>query len=222
MRVRVLTNALESTDVAAVHSGYAKYRRRMLQGGVELFELRRRYAAPDTGEFSVGNSAASLHAKTFSIDGRWLYIGSFNFDPRSVQHNTEIGLLLDSPPMAGQLAGSFERTVPAASYRVQLDAQGDLVWIETAADGKERRYDKEPRASFGRRLAVMFLSLLPIDSLLGPILSAVRRRPTLPGPSPPARVRSRRRAPLRPPRPSAGSRSSPCPSPRAGPSARCR
>src|SRR4029079_10706567 len=65
--VRVLTNAFEATDVAAVHAGYAKWRQPLLHAGVQLFELRS--AVPvDMGASWMGSSGASLHAKTFAVD----------------------------------------------------------------------------------------------------------------------------------------------------------
>ncbi|MDQ2780207.1 MAG: phospholipase D family protein, partial [Pseudomonadota bacterium] len=98
--IRVLTNALESTDVAVVHAGYAKRRRALLRAGIALYELQRQ-AAPPRRNRSVaaegiagkpkkhlggsgvgGSSAASLHAKTFAVDRDRIFVGSFNFDPR--------------------------------------------------------------------------------------------------------------------------------------------
>ncbi|MBA4094770.1 MAG: hypothetical protein C0489_11885, partial [Candidatus Accumulibacter sp.] len=77
VRVRVLTNSLEATDVAAVHAGYAKWRRELIAAGVSLFELRRRWGPelPQAGKGRFGSSASSLHAKTFGVDGRAVYIG---------------------------------------------------------------------------------------------------------------------------------------------------
>ena len=102
VRVRIVTNSLASTDVGAVHAGYKKSRRKLLEGGVELFELKPTVDA-NTGaakklSFS-GSSAASLHAKTFMIDRQRVFIGSMNLDPRSVQINTEIGILIENPQL---------------------------------------------------------------------------------------------------------------------------
>lgn len=169
IRVRVLTNALESTDVAAVHSGYARYRKRLLQAGVEIHELRRLAdsAAREAGGGALaGSSGASLHAKTFAIDAGAIFIGSFNFDPRSARLNTEMGFVIESPALAGELSRAFEDAIPRAAYRVQLDAGGRLEWLERRPDGAEIRHDSEPGTTAGRRLAVHLLSLLPIEGLL--------------------------------------------------------
>ncbi|WP_116808157.1 phospholipase D family protein [Steroidobacter cummioxidans] len=163
VRVRALTNSLASTDVAAVHAGYAKRRRALLQAGVELYELKR--VEPTPARLTRGSSAASLHAKTFEIDGRYVYVGSFNFDPRSAYLNTEMGLLLDSPQLARRLNQFFATQVPVHSYRVQLDQNDHLQWVETTAEGS-KAYRIEPHTNAGQRLALALIAALPIDWLL--------------------------------------------------------
>ena len=79
-----MTNALSATDVAAVHAGYAKYRKDLLRAGIRIFELKPDATVMATRHGSLaGSSGASLHAKTFEVDGRQLFVGSFNMDPRS-------------------------------------------------------------------------------------------------------------------------------------------
>jgi putative cardiolipin synthase len=166
VQVRVLTNALEATDVAAVHSGYAHRRKALLKANVELFELKRSAGDSPTGSAKRhGSSGSSLHAKVFGIDRRQLFVGSFNFDPRSVELNTELGIVIDSAPFAGQVAQAFETRVPAESYRVRLGQGGDLEWVEIR-EGVEVVHTHEPGAGFFKRLWVGFLSILPIEGLL--------------------------------------------------------
>src|SRR4030095_13256121 len=108
----VLTNSLAATDVAAVHSGYARYRRALLRDGVELFETKM-VADSESGrrQLSVtGSSGASLHTKALIVDSRWVYIGSMNFDPRSARINTEMGILIDDLELAKQVRDQFERS----------------------------------------------------------------------------------------------------------------
>ena len=110
--VRVLTNALEATDVAAVHSGYMKRRVELLKSGVHLYELRRVPGAHQKKEQSpgpFGSSGSSLHAKTFVVDEQRVFVGSFNFDPRSKHLNTELGLVIDSPELATPDRDQFPR-----------------------------------------------------------------------------------------------------------------
>jgi len=171
VRVRILTNSLAATDVAAVHAGYAPCRRALLAGGVELFELR-----PSSGALIerhhrglFGSSQASLHAKTFTIDRRTVFVGSLNLDPRSVVLNTEQGLVVDSPELAADLARDFETLAgPELSYRLAImtaDHLPRLVW-HGADDGRafERRAD--PETSAWKRLSVCLLQLLPIQGQL--------------------------------------------------------
>ncbi len=164
--VRILTNSLEATDVAAVHAGYAKRRRALLEAGVELFEMKRTALAATARDRGLtGSSGASLHAKTFAVDGARVFVGSFNFDPRSVRLNTEMGVVIDSPPMARQIGEAFAEAVPQAAYRVRLAADGRLQWVEQRG-GERIVHDGEPGAGLWRRMAVAVLALLPIEWLL--------------------------------------------------------
>ncbi|MFL9961126.1 phospholipase D family protein [Paraburkholderia sediminicola] len=166
--VLVLTNALEATDVAAVHSGYAKRRVELLTGGVQLYELRRSPISHHKKEQSpgpFGSSGSSLHAKTFTVDSRRVFVGSFNFDPRSAHLNTELGLVIDSPELASQIEATFLALVPQVAYSVRLDEHGKLYWIERNGD-KEIRHETEPNTTWYARLGVWMLSILPIESLL--------------------------------------------------------
>lgn len=168
VKVHILTNALEATDVAAVHAGYAKWRKPLLQAGVTLYESRRTWEEGDareqTGHF--GSSASSLHAKTFAVDDQRIFVGSFNFDPRSIDLNTEMGLVIDSPAMAGKLGAAMRSSVPQRAYQVLLDADGKLYWLARDAKGGVTRFDTEPNTSVWKRMGVAILSLLPIDWLL--------------------------------------------------------
>lgn len=167
MKVRVLTNSLAATDVTAVHAGYAKRRKALLQAGVQLWELRPTLDKPTRhGSGPFGSSGSALHAKTFAVDGKRLFVGSFNFDPRSVNLNTELGFIIESSEMAQALSRSFEETLPYRSYRVELDKEGGLVWIQLNEDGTQRFFHTEPNASIWRRAGVGVLSILPIEWLL--------------------------------------------------------
>ncbi len=165
-RVTILTNALSATDVAAVHAGYAKYRKDLLRAGVQLFEMK-----PDATIVTeqhgglTGSSGASLHAKTFAVDGKTLFVGSFNMDPRSADLNTELGLLIESPALASELAQGLAEHQAEHTYRVALTPKGDLQW-QTQENGQAAAYDSEPKSSFFKRFSVWFCSLLPIEWLL--------------------------------------------------------
>ncbi len=164
VRVRILTNGLEATDVSAVHSGYARYRKALLRAGIELYEMRRG-AGPQGHAGLFGSSGSSLHAKTFALDGQRVFVGSMNFDPRSVHLNTELGFIIDSPALAEAVGQAFDQRVPAVAYAVRLDGDGRLVWIERR-DGQEVHHTREPGSTLGKRMWIGLLSVLPIEWLL--------------------------------------------------------
>lgn len=162
--VTVLTNSLEATDVAAVHGGYAPYRPTLLGGGVRLFELQK--AGWDNDMSLFGSSSASLHTKAFIVDGNTGFVGSFNFDPRSVSLNTEMGVLFVEPALVARLQELFdEETSPHFSYEVTLDEDGRLRWTGED-DGVLKVWDDEPEASLRRRMLARVVSFLPIESQL--------------------------------------------------------
>jgi len=125
--VRVLTNSLATTDVALVHAGSAKRRRALLETGIELLELKPEFAGPAICDRGLtGSSASNLHAKTFVVDRTRVFVGSFNFDPRSACLNTEAGFVIESPRHASMITDILEREMPIRAYRVRMDASGHL------------------------------------------------------------------------------------------------
>jgi putative cardiolipin synthase len=171
VKVTMLTNSLEATDVALVHAGYARHRKPLLESGITLFELKRMSSAPSGGrrmfttKGSSGSSSSSLHAKTFAIDRSRVFVGSFNFDPRSARLNTELGFVMDSPVLAQAIADAFAERIPQRAYGVHLRDAARLQWIESSDSG-DVVYDREPGTRPGQRLAVAAFSLLPIEWLL--------------------------------------------------------
>jgi len=160
--ISVLTNSLAATDVWLVHAGYMKYRRPLLQEGVRLYELRPEAAGakgPRRSGMTIGSSRASLHGKTFVFDRTSVFIGSVNLDPRSLEQNTEVGVLVQSPELAAEVGRLFDHWAsPALAYEVTSSAGGRLQWTGG--------YTNEPEAGFWRPLGAKFFSHLPIDSLL--------------------------------------------------------
>ncbi|WP_233523459.1 phospholipase D family protein [Dyella solisilvae] len=165
--VKILTNSLASTDETAAHAGYVHYRKDLIEGGVQLFELR-----PSAGQSQAStalgkSSGISLHAKTIVVDNRLVFIGSLNMDQRSKLLNTEMGVIVDSPGLAKAIADFFyTATAPTNAYQVTMDpGSHHLVW-RASDNGKDVIHQSEPDASTKRRAEVSFLRLLPIDGLL--------------------------------------------------------
>lgn len=165
--VEILTNSLAATDVAAVHSGYVRYRKQLLAGGVKLYELKPALEAFEHEKrMSFGSSRASLHTKAAIVDHERIFVGSFNLDPRSATLNCEMGAWIHSAALAQQLSALFEEVAtPQRSFAVTLDAKGRTLWTETR-DGKTLQYDSDPYASWGRRAITWVLKFLPIESQL--------------------------------------------------------
>lgn len=193
VRVRILTNSLEATDVAMVHAGYEKYRKPLLEKGVELYEMRREVdlqpqsttarvaskvraeekrepPSPATlsGSSATGSSGASLHAKTFAVDGQHLFVGSFNFDPRSAMLNTELGVVIQHPEMARQITTALDQHLPRMAYKVELDQKQKLHWsgLNPQPPHEPQSFDADPGTSWFKRLLVRVMSWLPIEGLL--------------------------------------------------------
>ena len=162
--VRMLTNSLEATNVLPVHAGYAKRREAMLRAGVGLFELRRQAEAKVKADIfgPFGSSGSSLHAKTFAVDGARIFVGSFNFDPRSTTLNTEMGLLIESEQMAMVMHTAFDRGLSGLAWRVELQ-DGDLVWVDPET---ENTTGDEPGTSAVKRLGLTVIGWLPVEWLL--------------------------------------------------------
>ncbi|MCT4331360.1 phospholipase D family protein [Paracoccus sp. YLB-12] len=167
-RVRILTNSWQATDVPMVHAGYVKYRRELLEAGVSLYELKPLEDQPQ-GRAELGSSGlsgGSLHAKTFSVDDARVFIGSFNFDPRSALLNCEMGFLIESPAIAASGTKAMTDRLIPRSFQPVLTRDGAMVWRSPDGQGREQLHEHEPGLGVGNRVLVYVLNLLPIEWLL--------------------------------------------------------
>ena len=166
--VRVLTNSLAANDEPAVHAGYTQYRQALVKGGVDLYELRPVDGQEQKGTDFGRSSGVSLHAKALVIDGHKVFVGSLNMDPRSKLLNTEMGVIVDCPELAKELADFFAMaTDPRLSYHVTEVGEGSrrLQWSDKEGD-RTVTYDHDPEVSWWKRAEVQLLRLLPIEGLL--------------------------------------------------------
>ncbi len=170
VKVKVLTNSLAATDEPMVHAGYARRRRDLLRGGIELHELQP--LVPQQPSAHGRSSGVSLHAKAIVVDRRYVFVGSMNMDLRSKLLNTEMGVIVDSPALAEATAGFFDEAIkPDNAFQVVLrkSASGrvtGLQWESQGSDGTAHVVDHEPDVSALRRFEVDLLRVLPIDGLL--------------------------------------------------------
>ncbi|TXS95977.1 phospholipase D family protein [Parahaliea maris] len=157
--IDVLTNSLASHDVPAVNSHYKPWRKRMLEAGVNLYELRHDGSTQQTVADTppVRSRFMGLHTKAMTIDDRTVYIGSMNYDPRSAVINSEMGVFIDSPPLAEVVNTLIDRDIqPDNSWEVSLDAEGKLIW-NNSVDSVTR----QPARSVWQRIQDVFFMLFP-------------------------------------------------------------
>jgi phosphatidylserine/phosphatidylglycerophosphate/cardiolipin synthase-like enzyme len=175
VRVRVLTNSLASNDAPAAHVGYARYRKALLEMGIEIYEMR----AEQEGSFnsfgssalaggstggSTGGSRASLHSKVVVMDDRLLVVGSMNLDLRSQLQNSEVAIVIRNRAISAEATRLIEPTLASGAYRVELE-DGQLVWrAPQGAQLKDSRV--EPDASWGLKLMLKLIGPFAPDEML--------------------------------------------------------
>jgi cardiolipin synthase C len=164
--VTVLTNSLAATDEPLVHTGYARYRPRLVDAGVQLYELVPSRARGDRRMNLFASSSGRLHAKTAVVDGRWSFIGTMNLDPRSRTQNTELGVFIDSEPLARELKRVIDANRQLGALRVRrAPSAPGLQWVARDEAG-ETVHDEEPESTLWLRLHNLLLGVLVPEQLL--------------------------------------------------------
>lgn len=176
VRIRVLTNSLASNDAPAAHAGYARYRSRLLDLGVELYEMRSEQdgaigsfgsagsRARSAGSSGGTSSRSSLHSKAVVLDGRLLVVGSMNLDLRSQLKNSEVALLIRSDALSRAATRQLETTIAKGAYRLEK-SDGRLSW-RAPPNAPFGDADNEPDASLKLRLLVNLLGPFAPESML--------------------------------------------------------
>ena len=172
VRVRILTNSLASNDAPAAHAGYARYRKALLDMGVQLYELRSTSAglrsalrAGSSSSGAPGASRAMLHSKLLVVDRHLVVVGSMNLDLRSQLQNTEIALLIASGKFGRLATQSIEEGLEDGAWRVELDERGRLLWKASEDSGRSDE-TSEPDASWSLRLLLKLIGPLAPEHLL--------------------------------------------------------
>ena len=174
VRIRILTNSFLANDVAVVHAFYQKYRHDLLQNGIKLYEFKpyiertkRTWYEVVTGNVipAKGKNTSSLHAKFFDIDGM-VFIGSFNFDPRSANLNSEVGLVVESDVLQKYISRSLDQYLPQIAYELKLNKQGEIIWLDQHKDGSIVEYKHDPETTKFQRFAMQAVSYLPIEWMM--------------------------------------------------------
>ncbi len=152
--IKIVTNSLETNDVVIAQAAYARHRRKIVDTGVELFELK--------GDAKIGgqrhDQEISLHQKYMVIDQKHVFLGSVNLDPRSLYLNTELGVILQAPELAAVLTQSFSELIqPQNAWQIVKNEEG-ICWQTPQSTLK-----RSPAKSLWQRLRYAFFSLLPVS-----------------------------------------------------------
>ena len=163
VRVVIITNSLASNNHVPVHGAYSRYRKDVLRAGVELYETRLNAAREIPGNEN-GPANLTMHTKAFLIDERYLFVGSVNVDPRSIEINAEMGLLIDSPELLESMTAGGEGRLAAIAYQVKLNERNKLEW-HGLINGEPVVKQKTRTPIFFRRFSAWFLKIIPESQL---------------------------------------------------------
>lgn len=170
VKISILTNSFDATDVGAVHAGYGHWRHDLLSAGIDLYELKSTAVndKQDDNKFwrTKQITTTSLHAKAFAVDHEQVFIGSYNIDPRSANFNTELGVMIYDERLAEQLHNALRnQRLLNQAYKVVLTKQNTLEW-HTLEDGEYVIHKSEPNMNLKDRAGVAIMGTMPIDWLL--------------------------------------------------------
>lgn len=153
VKVRIHTNSMASTDNLQAFSGYRNQRDALLKMGIDVYEFKphpaEQLALTQNAVMPKGKPPVfAIHAKTMVVDSKTLYVGTFNFDPRSQNLNTEVGAIMQNEKIAGEVLDA-----------IQVDMLAENSW--NAATDNPDQY-----AGLLKRMKVRLWQWLPIQALL--------------------------------------------------------
>ena len=172
--IRIITNSYLANNVPVVHAFYQKYRKQLLTLGIKLYEFKpfiqqkkRTWYEVATGNVipAENKNRSCLHAKFFDVDQK-VFIGSFNFDPRSKSLNTEVGLVLESETLQQEIQQRLSQALPRIAYELKLNERGDIIWVDQQENGTIVIHDKEPETTRFQRFMIKLTSFFPIEKLM--------------------------------------------------------
>ena len=164
VEVIIITNSLAANNQFTVHGGYAPSRKPLLEAGVEIYEARPDADVAGTEFIDASGAKATLHTKAFIVDEKELFIGSFNFDPRSANLNTELGVIIRDPELALIYTVLVEDALREQTFQVFLNEDAKIRW-RGYKGGAETIYEKEPETTWGQRFAAWFARIIPKSQL---------------------------------------------------------
>ncbi len=164
VEVIVITNSLAANNQFTVHGGYAPSRKPLLEAGVRIYEVRPDADVSGTEFIDASGAKATLHTKAFIVDDKEVFIGSFNFDPRSANLNTELGVIIRDPELALLYSVLIDEALRDQTFEVFLNDAGKIRW-RGHKGGEEIIYDKEPETTWGQRTKAWFARIIPKSQL---------------------------------------------------------
>ena len=165
VNITVITNSHAANNQALVHAGYAPARKPLLKNGIKIYEVKPTAQVIEYETIDLSSAKATLHTKAYIVDREKLFIGSFNFDQRSANINTELGAIIHSPQLASLMAKRANAALAKKTYELCLSDSGGLRW-RAYNDGQEVVLSKEPHTSWWQRVKGRFLQMLPIKDQL--------------------------------------------------------
>jgi putative cardiolipin synthase len=165
VNITVITNSHAANNQALVHAGYAPARKPLLKNGIKIYEVKPTAQVIEYETIDLSSAKATLHTKAYIVDREKLFIGSFNFDQRSANINTELGAIIHSPQLASLMAKRANAALAKKTYELFLSDSGGLRW-RAYNDGQEVVLSKEPHTSWWQRVKGRFLQMLPIKDQL--------------------------------------------------------
>ncbi|ENU62623.1 MULTISPECIES: phospholipase D family protein [Acinetobacter] len=174
VKIRILTNSFQANDVAAVHAYYQQYRQQLLKSGIELWEFKPYIVRPErtwyeimTGDIipAKNKNSSSLHAKFFDLDGM-VFVGSFNFDPRSAYLNTEVGLVIESEDFQKEITSAMDQYLPRVAYQLKLNEKNEMIWLEHQKDGRSIQHSHDPETTKFQRFMMNLVTKFPGEWLM--------------------------------------------------------
>jgi putative cardiolipin synthase len=165
VQVTVVTNSLAANNHSVVHGHYAPTRKSLLRGGVRIYELRPDADVAGAEITAADDARATLHTKAFIVDRKTSFIGSFNFNQRSINRDSESGVIIESDEIGRGFAEAVDRRLQEAAWELFLDEKGRLRW-RGYDDGRETIYTKDPQSKWGQRLSATLARILPVKDQL--------------------------------------------------------
>ena len=165
LEIVVITNSLAANNHTIVHSGYAPSRKPLLEMGVQIYEVKSTGTIEDLRRAGTDKSQSTLHSKAFIVDSNEIFVGSFNWDPRSFNLNTEAGIIIDDADLTEELLDKVTKGEGNNTYQVVLNDIGQLRWLDRSGE-TEVVLSKEPDTTWWKRFKAGFMEILPVRGQL--------------------------------------------------------